>query len=88
MEGLLGMVAYGLLTDRGLLFEHVCLFWTSGVGGAIESPLSLGMTSPGGPTKAKRTGRKMRPLKRPRRMRPVNTKKKYLKWEGKKLVFS
>ena len=51
----------------------------SGVGGVILSPRSAGMTSPGGPSMTSRTGRNTRPLKRPRTIKAVRTKKKYLK---------
>ena len=44
----------------------------------MASALSLGITSAGGPTKTRRTGRKIKPLKIPSTMRPVKTKKKYL----------
>ena len=57
------------------------VFEGSGEGGDMLSLLSLGMTSAGGPTRTRSTGRKMRPLKRPRTMRPVKTKKKYLEWK-------
>ena len=58
----------------------------SGVGGAMASPPSAGMTSAGGPRKARRTGRKTRPLKRPRTMRAVSTRKKYLKFTQEELI--
>ena len=68
--------------------DEVGLFLgSSGVGGAIELGWALddaerpkvpGMTSAGGPTKARRTGRKTRPLKAPRMINAVSTRKKYL----------
>jgi len=46
------------------------------------SPWSAGTTSPGGPSMTRRTGRKTRPLNRPRTISAVRTKKKYLKNKG------
>jgi hypothetical protein len=52
-----------------------------GRAGGCSAPSSseAARSEAGGPRMTRRTGRRTRPLKRPRRMRATRTKKKYLK---------
>ena len=56
----------------------------SGVAGGRLSPLLKGSTWLGGPTITSSTGKKTRPLNRPRRIRARRTRKKYLEIQNMK----
>ena len=53
-----------------------------GVGGGTLSSPTGGVRLPGGPRMTSRTGKKTRPLNRPRTIKATRTRKKYLKYNN------